>query len=95
MGIVKGFEILVHHRQLFLHRGFAGVGSTLSTGSGKSVSAEEVVKCFIPLNLPQWESMLADHPDRNYVEFILNGIRDGFQIGFSQAMGGELPLASI
>ena len=55
---------------------------------------ERLSDVFTPLNLPQWESMLADHPDRNYVEFILNGIRDGFRIGFSQAMGGELPLAS-
>ena len=55
---------------------------------------ERLSGVFTPLNLPQWESMLADHPDRNYVEFILNGIRDGFRIGFSRAMGGELPLAS-
>ena len=55
---------------------------------------ERLSGVFTPLNLPQWESMLAGHPDRNYVEFILNGIRDGFRIGFSRTMGGELPLAS-
>ena len=46
MWLVKGFVILIQHRDLFLHGGFAGVGSMLSIGSRKSVSAGEVVRCF-------------------------------------------------
>ena len=62
--------------------------------SGKVSEQEGLPGVFTLLNLSQWESMLADHLGRKYVEFILNGIRDGFLIGFSRAMGGELPLAS-
>ena len=36
--------------------------------------------------------MLADHPDKNYVEFILNGSEMGSGLGL--AMGGELSLSS-
>ena len=38
--------------------------------------------------------MLANHPDRSYVEFILNGIRDGFWVGFHHSEGGEHQLVS-
>ena len=55
---------------------------------------ERLSGVFTPLHLPQWESMLANHPDRSYVEFILNGIRDGFRIGFSRSDGAEMPLSS-
>jgi len=37
---------------------------------------------FTPLRLVQWESLLASHPDRDYVNYILRGIKEGFRIGF-------------
>ena len=37
---------------------------------------------FTPLRLVQWESLLASHPDRDYVDYILRGIKEGFRIGF-------------
>ena len=37
---------------------------------------------FMPLRLVQWESLLASHPDRDYVDYILRGIKEGFRIGF-------------
>ena len=46
MWLVKGRVILIQHIELFLHGGFAGVGSISSIGSRKNVSAREVVRCF-------------------------------------------------
>ena len=43
---------------------------------------------IIPLVLPHWESMLADHPDKDYVGYLLKGIERGFRIGFDR--GGKL-----
>ena len=37
-----------------------------------------------PLVLPHWESLLADHPDKNYVGYLLKGIKEGFRIGFNR-----------
>ena len=36
----------------------------------------------MPLVWQQWESCLAAHPDRAYREYIVNGIRDGFRVGY-------------
>lgn len=35
-----------------------------------------------PLKLDAWEKALAGHPDKSYVDYILQGIRDGFRVGF-------------
>ena len=62
---------------------------------GKASVQERLSDVFTPLHLPQWESMLANYPDiRSYVEFILDGIRDSFQIDFSHSDGAEQPLSS-
>ena len=37
-----------------------------------------------PLIADQWEHHLKDHPDRNLVQYILHGIREGFRIGFNR-----------
>lgn len=36
-----------------------------------------------PLNADVWKKMLGDHPDRQYVIYILEGIEHGFRIGFT------------
>ena len=35
-----------------------------------------------PLNIRTWEVELRAHPDREYVQFLLEGIQQGFRIGF-------------
>ena len=37
-----------------------------------------------PLDAAQWEILLADHPDRQFVQYLLSGIREGFRIGFDR-----------
>ncbi len=34
-----------------------------------------------PLVWDHWQSMMADHPDRNFVNYVLGGIRNGFRTG--------------
>ena len=38
-----------------------------------------------PLKLCQWSHELADHPDKAYVQYLLQGIERGFRIGFNRA----------
>ncbi len=35
-----------------------------------------------PLRLWVWEAELARHPDKDFAEYVISGIRDGFRIGF-------------
>ena len=49
---------------------------------GKWLVDERLSGVFTSLNLPQWESMLENYPDKLYVDFILNGIKDGFRVGY-------------
>jgi len=44
--------------------------------------AEEVVT---PLVWQQWEEELREHPDREWVEFLVRGIREGFRLGHDQS----------
>ena len=37
-----------------------------------------------PLIITQWIQMLQDHPDKSYVQFIIQGIQQGFRIGFNR-----------
>lgn len=37
-----------------------------------------------PLNLPTWAWMLRNHPDKDYVRYLLTGIEHGFQIGIAE-----------
>lgn len=43
-----------------------------------------------PLKVQTWAALLAEHPDREFVKYILNGITLGFRIGFSHSPGYEL-----
>ena len=38
-----------------------------------------------PLVVDQWERRLKLHPDQNFAEFIVRGLREGFRIGFDYA----------
>ena len=35
-----------------------------------------------PLVVREWQSQLSHHPDREYVQYIIDGISSGFRIGF-------------
>lgn len=48
----------------------------------------ELHRITTPLQLVHWKSMLAGHPDR---EYIISGIRDGFGVGYNH---GLMPLSS-
>ena len=37
------------------------------------------------MRLDVWQSYLSSHPDKNFVEYLLRGIKDGFRIGFRAA----------
>ena len=39
-----------------------------------------------PLKASVWEKLLCNHPDRDFVQFICTGIREGFRIGFNGAL---------
>ena len=60
-----------------------------SRGAQQQVQ-ERLLGIITPLVLEHWESMLASHPDRKFVRYILQGIHDGFRIGFD----GSKPVGS-
>ena len=47
-----------------------------------SVLPPETGRVCSPLKLEAWQSLLKDHPDGWFAEYIVRGIRDGFRIGF-------------
>ena len=42
----------------------------------------------MPLVWQRWEEELKDHPDREWVDFLVRGIRDGFRVGHDQWESG-------
>ena len=42
-----------------------------------------------PLVIPAWELALQAHPDRAFAQYIIDGLRHGFRIGFNRG-GGNL-----
>ena len=46
------------------------------------VIQENLSEVITPLHSEQWAVMLADHPDKDYVDYILSGIKEGFRICF-------------
>ena len=62
---------------------------------GKVSVEDRLSGMFTPLNLPQWESTLEHHPNRDYVEYILIGsIKNGFRVGYNKSSESELALSS-
>lgn len=47
-----------------------------------------------PLVVDHWEEMLSHHPDRNFVEYLLSGIKEGFRIGFNRSDAAKRSLSS-
>ena len=43
---------------------------------------EELRMVRTPLRWTEWDCQLRDHPDQKFREFIVNGIREGFRVGF-------------
>ena len=39
-----------------------------------------------PLRVEEWKEALRDHPDREYVAYLTQGIRQGFRIGFNREL---------
>ena len=39
-----------------------------------------------PLRVDQWQLVLATHPDRDFVGYLLEGMQAGFRIGFNYTM---------
>ena len=50
--------------------------------SGKWTVQERLLGVFTPLHVDRWESSLTQHLDRDYVDYILTGIKEGFRVGF-------------
>lgn len=53
-----------------------------STSLSTSSTKHRQVKT--PLILDRWSSELANHPDRSFAQYILDGIANGFRIGFNR-----------
>lgn len=62
--------------------------------AGKKSVQNELCKITTPLRLAHWESMLSSHPDREYADYIISGIRDGFRVGYSHVVSATKPLSS-
>lgn len=54
--------------------------------SGTRTVQERLAGVFTPLCLEHWQSLLARHPDKEYVQYILKGIQEGFRIGFENSL---------
>ena len=54
---------------------------------------DEVGVVSSPLVANEWETVLAGHPDREFAEFVVRGIREGFRIGFDYScrLGEKFP----
>ena len=49
-----------------------------------------LTKIHTPLDWRQWDTCLADHPDSTYRNYLVNGLRDGFRIGFDYNLAPHL-----
>ena len=45
---------------------------------------QELQEVVTPLRVEAWSHVLRQHPDREFVDYILRGIRQGFRIGFDR-----------
>ena len=54
---------------------------------------DEVGMVSSPLVANEWETVLAGHPDCDFAEFVIRGIREGFRIGFDYSchLGENIP----
>ena len=61
---------------------------------GSTAVHKKLLGIHTPLVVAHWESMLASHPDREYVDYLIKGIRDGFRVGYQRVVGIEQSLSS-
>ena len=57
-----------------------------SSQEGFIPELEGINTIVTPLHAAAWEAFLQDHPDRALTQYILNGIRNGFHIGYDKTM---------
>ena len=55
-------------------------------GRNAPQAREEFQAIVTPLKSAHWESMLASHPDRDYTDYLLSGIKGGFRIGVNRGV---------
>ena len=48
----------------------------------RQVANKMLAKVKMTLQVTEWERAMASHPDREFVEYLLRGIREGFRIGY-------------
>ena len=51
---------------------------------GRDQLPEDMLSIDTPLRADEWQAALKDHPDRRFAEYICNGIRNGFRIGYNR-----------
>ena len=61
---------------------------------GKEPVQERLRGVCSPLVADHWEEMLAHHPDRRFVEYLMSGIKEGFRIGFRRLESEKKSLSS-
>lgn len=54
------------------------------TESRPKILPAQALKITTPLVAFEWEALLANHPDRQLVSYLLTGITEGFRIDFRQ-----------
>ena len=54
-------------------------------GRAQSTIPECLSRINTPLVVEEWEKLLSHHPDREYGDYLLRGMKEGFQIGFHYA----------
>ena len=47
------------------------------------------IRCF-PLNIATWRKHLSCHPDRDFTDYILSGIQNGFRLGINPEATGDI-----
>ena len=60
----------------------------------KEPAQEKLEGVCSPLVVDHWEVMLSHHPNRNFVEYLLSGIKEGFRIGFNLVDSAKGSLSS-
>ena len=69
------------------HRGYAYTRDLLELESRRAVCSladipAELQWIRTPLQVHEWERSLRVHPDREFCQFLLRGMTEGFRIGF-------------
>ena len=47
--------------------------------------ARELSRIYTPLNILEWSRVLASHPDQAFAQYICEGLRSGFRVGFNRS----------